>query len=121
MPYNNSDQYFTTTIGGAEVAVAGVALPSESGSNFSRRTGSSGVRKAMDKVEDVLDGMKPVLSGVASKGWEILNSDIKAPDELTLTLGMGYSVETNMWVLGSKADLTFEVEMKWKRQKESKA
>ena len=121
MPYNNSDQYFKTTIGGAEVAIAGVALPPDSEGTSPRRTGSSGIRKAMSRVEDALDGMKPILSGVASKGWEILNSDIKAPDELTLTLGMGYSVETSMWVLGSKADLTFEVEMKWKRQKDSKA
>lgn len=120
MNNNAPKRYFTTTIDDVEVVVFSVSLPTspKEGEKFSTRTSlSSQANKALGKVEDVMEGMKPVLKGIATKGREILNTDIPGPDELTLTLGMGYSVEGNMWVIGGKSELTFEVEMKWKRPK----
>ena len=126
MQRNNPDQYFKRTIGGTEVAIMGVSLPSDFGDDsktfadsegdFFTNTSFSGSKKVLEKFDDAMVGMGTVLSEIAGKGWEVLNTDIKAPDELTLTLGMGYSFGANIWVLGGEADLTFEVEMKWKKK-----
>ena len=109
--------YFTTNIGDVEIAIMD-ATPTKSGSRdaFSRPTSATGVNAALGKIENVIDGIEPVLREVAKKGWEVLNTDLVPPDELSMTVGLGYSVEANVWMLGGKSDMTFEVERTWKRK-----
>ena len=109
--------YFTTNIGDVEVAIMD-ATPAKSDSRgtFSSTTSAKGTNATLGKIENVIDGIEPVLREVAKKGWEVLNTDLVPPDELSMTVGLGYSVEANLWMLGGKSNMTFEVEMKWKRK-----
>lgn len=111
-------EYFTTELDGVEVVIKNVPTHDVSTKgSFATRTAAPSAKQAFAKIEDVMDGMKPILNGMARRGADILSTELTPPDELTMCVGMGYSVEANMWVLGGKTEMTFEVEMKWKRKK----
>lgn len=60
--------YFTTNIGDVEVAIMD-ATPTKSDSRggFSSHTSATGTNAALGKIENVIDGIEPVLREVAKK------------------------------------------------------
>ena len=106
-------QYVETTIGGAKVLIEDVSAKDRRG----MRDAEGGPLQPR-RVEDLIDRMKPVIAGLASVGEGALSSLPSRPDEVSLTVSMGYDAELDAWLLKGDASLTFDVEVTWKKDAE---
>lgn len=108
-------QFFETTIGGAKVLVEDMSTKSQ---DYGMRD-TAGGSQPPKLVGDLMDRMKPVIAGLAGMGEEALSTLSKRPDEVSMSVNMGYDTELNAWIFKGDASLTFKVEIKWKKEPEA--
>jgi hypothetical protein len=111
------ERYFETTIGGATVLVQDMSREDQGWGMSDTAAGEFTVKH----VDDLMGLMKPVIAGLAGMGEEALSTLKSRPDEVAMTVSMGYSTELNAWVLKGNASLTFDVKVTWKKDSEKSA
>jgi hypothetical protein len=105
-------RYVETTIGGAKVLIEDVSDGTRSSAMRDTAGGATGNRR----VDDLMGRMGPVIAGLADMGEKALAGlKERRPDEVTLGMSMGYNAELDAWVIKGDASLSFNVEVKWKR------
>ena len=81
---------------------------------------SDTVKKTADRVtveaEKVFDKMRQTLVGIGGKMNEAFRKMPGNPDEMKLTVSMGFSSEAKAWVVEGGSSLDFQVELTWKRE-----
>ena len=58
---------------------------------------------------------KHIIESIAKEYSTTLHSIDVQPDELEIEFNLSFSINSNLWVLGSESNIAFKVKLKWKK------
>lgn len=111
--------YVKTTIDGMEVLIAtNDELINVEEESF-REDADNAITKMKELSGKAFSDAKLIIESIAKEYSNSLRNIDRQPDEMELEFNMSFSINNNLWVLGSESNVAFKVKYIWKNDGEA--